>query len=406
MTKRRWLGRVLLALGVVVLVDVTLSLTWLRDGRVGKRPLPPFGVEFDEAQLAILARLAEGETNPGAVTGFDRELGWCVRPGAVHKDSIHVNSRGQRGVREYGAVPAPGALRVACYGDSFVFGDEVPDEYTFQAFLERQAPSVEALNYGVPAYGTDQALLRLRRDGIANARVVVIGLLLENIGRNVNRYRPLWTPRTLSPFSKPRFVLAPDISGVEKLQLVPQPYATPRELALAALDGRILVALAEHEHWRGRPEVATGKWSSLVRLAAGWLAYRERDPRRLWLEQGGEPRRVTLALIEALRDEARAQGAKEVLVLVLPMREELDDYRKTGQAYWTQAVTDLTARGIACIDLVPELAAADARCETDPAHPGLYVAAHFSSVGNEVIALAIERWLVENHLLLPTPLRK
>jgi hypothetical protein len=236
----------------------------------------------------------------------------------------------------------------------------------------------------------------MRRDGIANARVVVIGLLLENIGRNVNRYRPLWTPRTLSPFAKPRFVLE---HGT--LRVVPQPYATSRELALDARDGKILEVLAEHEHWRGKPDVVLGTKSTLARLAAGWLAYRERDPRRLWLDVEGEPRRLTLALIEALRDEARTRGAKEVLVLVLPMREELAEYRKSGRAYWTQAVADLTARGIACIDLAPELAAAVARCEADPARPSVYVAAHFSSVGNEVVALAIERWLIENRLLLP-----
>lgn len=394
---RVFLLRTLLALASVAALDIALSLTWLRDGRVGKRPLPPFGIELDAPQLAVLTRLESGEANPNTVTRFDRELGWCVRANAVHANgTIHMNARGQRSVREYSDVPAPGTLRVACFGDSFTFGDEVPDEYTFETFLERRAPSVEALNYGVSAYGTDQALMRMRREGIDHARVVVIGLLLENIGRNVNRYRPLWTPRTLSPLAKPRYILE---NGA--LQLVAQPFASGRDFALAVRAGTVLEQLAEHEYWSGRPQVWTGRLSSIGRLAAGWIAYRDRDPRRLWLDQEGEPRRVTMELIATFQAQARALGAKEVLVLMLPMREELDVYRRSGQAYWKAALADLSARGIECIDLAPDLAAEDARCEKDPAHPTLYKASHLSSVGNQVVALALEKWLIENHLLLP-----
>ena len=388
--------RLAIAIGALAVVDVVLSLTWLSEGRVGKRPLPPFGVELDAQQLAVLARLESGEQNPSTVTEFDRELGWCVRPLSTHADgTMHINAKGQRGVREYADRPALGTLRLACFGDSFTFGDEVPDDYSFEAFLERHAPKVEALNYGVSAYGTDQALLRMRRDGIAHARVVVVSLLLENIGRNVNRYRPLWTPRTLSPLAKPRFIFR-----ANALELLPQPFADGREFARAVRAKTVFDAMAEHEYWRGRPELWTGTKSSLGRLAAGWFAYRERDPRRLWLDSNGEPRRVTMALIDAFQAEARALGAKEVLVLVLPMREELDVYRKSGNAYWSATLAEFAARGVTCIDLAPELAAEDARCEQDPAHPTLYVSAHLSSVGNQVVALAIEKWLIDNQLLL------
>ncbi len=398
MSKTRvFLKRAVLALTSLVVLDVVSSLTWLREGRVGKRPLPPFGVQLDAPQLAVLARLEAGEVNPNTVIGWDRELGWCVRPLAEHpREKIHINARGLRALRDYDERPAPGKLRLACFGDSFTFGDEVDDELTYEAFIERIAPSVEALNFGVSAYGTDQALMRMQREGVAGARVAVIGLLLENIGRNVNRYRPLWTARTLSPLAKPRFVL--EEGG---LKLIAQPYATGREFALAVRSGDVRGDLSEHEYWRDRPAVWTGRYSSLGRLAAGWFAYRERDPTRLWLDKDGEPRRVTMALIEAFRAQARAAGAKEVLVLILPMREELDLYRKSGQEYWSEALADFASRGIECLDLAPALAAEDARCEKDPTHPVLYVAAHLSSFGNQVIALEIEKWLIANHLLLP-----
>ena len=51
-----------------------------------------------------------------------------------------------------------------------------------------------------PEPGPDQALRRAA---------------LENIGRNVNRYRPLWHPNSGATGAKPRFVLSGDaLAGV------------------------------------------------------------------------------------------------------------------------------------------------------------------------------------------------
>ena len=382
-------ARALLGLGVLAVVDIGLSLSVLRGGMLGKRPLPPFGVEFDPAQEKILARLESGDVEE-RITVFDRELGWCARPGSVSASGgTHINSRGMRGRREYTALPQADRLRLACFGESFTFCDEVPDESTWPAILERSAPTLEALNFGVPAYGTDQALLRMRREGIHGASVVVLGLLLENIGRNVNRYRPLWNPRTQSPLAKPRFVLAG-----ERLELVPQPFESPFELARAAREGSMLAALAEHEYWSGRPRLWTGHASSIARLAAGFFAYRERDPRRLWLDESGEPRRVTLALVESFRAEAAALGARDFLVLLFPMREEFADYLAEDRGYWSDLPRLLRARGLECLDLAPALAA-----ETGAAPSSLYKLAHLSEAGNEVVARELRDWLVRRQHL-------
>ena len=58
-----------------------------------------------------------------------------------------------------------GSLRLACFGDSFTFGDEVQDAWCYPAMLEQRNPGLEALNYGVGAYGTDQALLQIHLQG-------------------------------------------------------------------------------------------------------------------------------------------------------------------------------------------------------------------------------------------------
>ena len=381
---RSIVARGLLALAAIALLDIGLSLTVLRAGKLGKRPLPPFGVEFDAAQRAILERLESGDAEE-RVTAFDRELGWCVRPGSASASGeTHINSRGMRGRREYTPLPQAGRLRLACFGDSFTFCDEVRDESAWPAILEQRTKTIEALNFGVPAYGTDQALLRMRREGVHGAKLVVLGLLLENIGRNVNRYRPLWTPRTQSPLAKPRFVL----KG-ERLELVPQPFENAAALARAARDGSILGSLDQDEFWSGRPRLWTGRLSSIARLAAGFFAYRERDPRRLWLDESGEPRRVTLALVDSFRAEATALGARDFLVLLLPMREEFDDYLAEGRGYWSELPRLFSARGIECLDLSVALAA-----ESNAAQSAMYVLAHLSPAGNEVVAREVRDWLV------------
>lgn len=376
------------------LVDAVAGWTLLAHGKLGRRPLPPFGVELDVEQRAAIARLTQKPRPPQGLHAFDAELGWCVRPSSSDSTGmVHVNAAGQRGQRDYTALPAAGVRRVACFGDSFTFGDEVQDEFTYPAFLERLEPGIEALNYGVPAYGTDQALLRMRREGIAGARTVVFTLLLENIGRNVNRFRPLWTPRTLAPLCKPRFVL----EGTA-LRVLPQPFATPEEFERAIESGAHLTAIGEHEYWLDRPRLGWARHSSIARLIGGFVAYRARSPEQLWRDVDGEPRRLTLALVEAAKHDATQRGAAEFLVLVLPMREELERYVAGGPAYWTDVAESLRARGIDAIDMAPALADEQRLLDASPSPDGsggptLWVAAHLSSVGNQRIAREVLAWM-------------
>lgn len=385
------LARAGLAFGLLAALDIGLSLTLLRNDRVGVRPMPPFGALTDPEQLAALERIEGGEESPTGVTEFDRELGWCVRAGAASANGrTHVTDQGLRGVRSYAPAPAPGTLRLACFGDSFTFGDETSDGETWEAQLEMLDARIEALNFGVPAYGTDQALLRMRREGIRGAHAVVVGLLLENIGRNVNRYRPLWYPRTQTPLAKPRLWL-----DGERLEVAAQPFASARELAAAVRVGSVIERIAAHEYWLDRPAVPTGRWSSLVRLACGFLAYRERDPERLWLDGDGGPRRVTIALLEAFRREALAAGARECVVIVMPMKQEFEEYVRTGRAYWSPVLAELAARGIPHLDAAAALAAEEARLASESRPESVFAVAHLSPLGNQVLARALLSWLSE-----------
>ncbi len=391
--------RAALALAALVLLDVALRLGPARDGELLGLVLPPFGRPEHANQRAWLALHASGapERGPGA---FDAELGWTWRPGAVFDDGrASVGAGGARGARVYAERPPPGVLRVLTFGDSFTFGDAIPDEATFQAILERRRPGWEVLNYGVSGYGTDQALLRFRREGPGRgARVVAIGLMLENIGRNVNRYRPLWSPSSGFSSTKPRFALE---EGA--LRLVPQPYARLEELVAGVADGSVLERVRQHEHWIDRPRVPFGRLSVLLRAGAALVAQRERSVPRLWSDPAGEPFRVTVALLEAFRREALAGGADEAVVLVFPQVPDLERAR-AGDSYWGGLLEELERREVPCIDLAPALLASwRALGDVDP-RDTLYYGYHLSQLGNDVVARELERWIdARPALSSPTP---
>ena len=264
-------------------------------------------------------RLRKQPTRPGPST-FSSRYGWWNAPGTrgeQHGDTIVINDVGARSRRNLTDAPPPGALRVVCYGESFTFGSEVADGESWPAQLEEQSQgSLEVWNLAVGGWGTDQALLRFRdtREALA-PDIVLLGLLSENIGRNVNRLRPAyWRAGGSQPMPKPRFLLQ---DGV--LELLPQPYATELELFEAAVDGSLGLDLAPHEGWAPS--------STPSRFWNWWRDFRvdrERAPwRRLW-EERSEAYEVTVALIEAFAAEAAAIDARFGVVLY-PTEADVED---------------------------------------------------------------------------------
>ncbi len=383
--------RILVALAIaLVLADGSISLFMIRDGVFLDIPLPPFGEITHPRQRGWLKGLGAAEQT--GIGRFDADLGWTWAPSTYTADGkFEINSLGARGPKEYGPRPEEGKRRIVTFGDSFTFGDEIPDRFTYQYIIEAIRPEFEAINFGVSGYGTDQALLRYRRLGRElDAEVVVIGILLENIGRNVNRYRPLWNPSTGFCATKPRFVL--EGTGGE-LRLLVQPFQTREELRTAILEETVLDLVADHEYWVGRPSVPTGKLSSLVRIAAGFGAHRRRSPASLWQARGEEPFRVTLALLEAFHREALANGARLAPILIFPSKEDLRDWSLQDKTYWNGLHAELARRSIPFVDPIPALTARQRELDADPELGSLYFGGHLSSVGNSVVARELLAWI-------------
>ncbi|MCZ6593914.1 MAG: SGNH/GDSL hydrolase family protein [Bacteroidetes bacterium] len=131
-----------------------------------------------------------------------------------------------RSLREYSFEIPQGITRIAVFGDSFTECVDVRNEEAWPYLIEKSCENYEVLNFGVRAYGTDQSLLRYRRDArIFNPKIVLIGFMIENIRRNVNRYRPFYEHNTGGLGVKPRFLTKGD-----SLVLLPNPITSSRKL--------------------------------------------------------------------------------------------------------------------------------------------------------------------------------
>ncbi|TAJ24414.1 MAG: hypothetical protein EPO68_01415 [Planctomycetota bacterium] len=394
--RSKFARRAVFALALFFAVDLVGGYV-LRSGRATWRALPPFGATTNAAQRAWLAHQLEparagaaAQELVGNTVEFDGQLGWCNAAGSSSADGrARYGAAGARGAREYARERANGATLWTTFGDSFTHGDGLANDETWQHLVEARRAEVQVANFGVGGYGVDQALVRYRRDGRPLAPDVVwIGLMLEDVGRHVNRYRPLYHPNSPTCAAKPRFIVdsglpagtaapgaVPLATAAAALRPIAIPYDTREKLVAAIESGAILGQLAHHEGWPNRWP-SWSRHSALLSLAAGWQFYRSVDAERLWT-QPSEARLVSLALLRRFHDEARADGARAV-VLVYPRRQELALAREGGTRWWTEPLGALAREGVPVLDLSDALAASsdelDALYQPD-GHPSIRAAA-------------------------------
>lgn len=395
---KRWkrAGLVLGSLALLLAVsDVVLARWFIEDDQFRGRPLPPFRAVATTAQRAWLARQQDelaGRVPPDPTGTFDAELGWTNRPSSRSLDGrVSFNSLAARGPREYARARPSGARRIVAFGDSFTFGDEVADGDDWPAQLEARDPAFEVMNFGVAGYGTDQALMRYRRDGKSrDADVALLGMLVENIGRNVNRYRPLYYPSSASCGAKPRFYL-----DKGTLRAVPLPFTERAELVASIADGSVIERLAEHEYWGEHQDVGLLRHSALGRIACAFDAYSARQPQRLWRNESGEPFRVTVAILDQFCREAKASGAETALVVLFPRQAELESLEAEGAPYWHTLHEALRQRSIDFVDVSQPLLSAWHPSDGS-ANGAIFQGGHLSRTGNRIVAETLRAWYAEH----------
>ena len=204
-SSRIFLWTLLLAIPLAGFELLGFTLTKLRPGLFDRRE-------------AFLSRLRPEDFERFKQQAASDTLGWDNlvsqirrRPNCMGVDITYTYDQDR--LRVHSAAPARDAV-VLVAGDSYTHGDEVADSESFPAQLERIL-QVPVANFGVGGYGPEQALLKLEGliDRFPRARVVVLAIAYEDVGRMVNSYRPVFVSTSI-PFGLKPYVLDGEFHGL------------------------------------------------------------------------------------------------------------------------------------------------------------------------------------------------
>lgn len=322
---------------------------------------------------------------------LDSVLGWRYRAGFASA-SDHVNAQGLRARRDYAASPPPSTLRVAAFGDSFVYGNEVSDGDAWTTLLEACGNDLEILNYGVGGYGLDQAYLRFVREGMTlRPSVVLIGFTPDDLRRIVNVYRRFISTLEL-PLAKPRFLLGPR----QSLTLVPNPLAGPDAYRRLLEHPLTVRELGKLDAWYSPTIYENPLYDYLATLRvahalAQRVSRRYLDADRLFVGDLFNDRSSTFALqVAVLRAFSAAvldRGAVPAIVM-MPDHASIDRMRGGAVPSYQPLTKALVDQGLTVWD------GADAfRGVSVPVSSLFASGGHYNAAGNRVLA----NWL-ETHL--------
>lgn len=342
---------------------------------------------------------------PPDLEGYDRFLasrdpllGWPDPAASSEGELASDGTRRDPGFPEPEEAPAC----VAVFGDSFTWGDEVGAGESYPAALGRSL-GCRVANFGVPGYGTDQALLRYRDRVRSDAPVVVLGHYSGDIIRNVNRYRGFLTNTGFG--MKPRF----RIGSEGELELIPP----------ADLSARQMRELGEHPEWLPHEFFFPGGEAGIVRrkLPFTATAISVLGHYRLQARLNGVPSyqafyapdhpsralEVTAGIARAFAQTARARGQHPILVLV-PDEKDLIQAQSGLPLPYEPLIERAEAAGIEVVDGArAALAALDGRAPC-----ALYTrcgGAHFNPEGYAVLAQGL-RSPIEGVLPIDAPDRR
>lgn len=313
-------------------------------------------------------------------------LGWNVV--ANYRSKQHkINAQGLRSDHEYSRRAQKNIIRVAAFGDSFVYGNQVSNQDAWVTVLENEFKNIEALNYGVPGYGTDQAFLRYKSEGNElSPEIILICFTPVNLRRAVNRYRRFISLKELA-FFKPRFIL--DKNG--KIKLLESPINTENDYKRLIQKPDRILEIGKHDQWYEKAiyENPFYDYSATVRLVtAVWLRIYNRylEPDRLIkgdvFNKTSEAFKVQSQVIERFVNVVKKDGLVPVVVL-LPDYDSIQDVRNGSRAIYTPLVTYLKQKNILYKDTLKAFLKQNKNEKVDA---WFVRGGHYSPAGNKIVA--------------------
>ena len=323
---------------------------------------------------------------------IEPNLGWITTPSS---NQGH-NRQGLRADSDYTPVPGPGIRRFAAYGDSFTYCAEVSLDNCWTHRLENLAPRAEALNFGVPAYAPDQAWIRYQHGGTAwRPCAVLVGHMVENINRVVNRFRPFYSAiENDIPLAKPRYIIDND-----QLVLLPSPARGPDELKDPVW---VKTNLGPRDAWYFPGTFVANPLDplELVRLARTVWYQRSRPESLLywnpeWADRvyrpGTEAFDVLTAVLLGFSSQVHTDGATPV-VLVFPLKDEIAAFRDYGSKTHGPLLDVLVQNGVQVVDLTDALGKEARHQDLDT-----LIGNHLRPQGNEIVARTLAEELPRPH---------
>lgn len=363
-----------LALGLCSLVGEVMVRALCRrdaDGNYFYRRvrLLPYRTPVEDRRKHIETYLRSGSRN------WDPQLGWR------HEQPIRTGKQ----PKVYAKRPAPGVLRVCILGDSFTYGAEVAYEdswgYVLQESLRRRGTQVEVLNFGVGAYGMDQAYLRWEAEASQySPALVIFGILpVAMVRRNGDMLR-INRPMEGIPFTKPRFV-----EDGDGLRVVNQP-TLPPERILGVMENLSDWPLMRYEFFHDAEDYERRFYhaSKLITLAV--QAFQGKHRHEATLERELALHGLSLRITRAFRDSVEATGA-DFVVVHFPDKRSLLAVRR-GKPMVHAAFLERVAAEFRYIDTTAALSRAGEATSLDALFaPG----GHYGPAGNRVAASVIEK---------------
>ncbi len=250
---------------------------------------------------------------------FDPDLGWRYR-NSIRSTGCNKNLLGMRGRTDSPTRSSSHSVRVAAFGDSFVYGSEVDAHESWPCQLESLETGIEMLNFAVGGYGTDQAYLMYDKYGKqSNPHIILIGFTAVQVARNVNVYRRFLSTKEIM-FVKPRFVLSPD----GNIELLRSPIQLEAEYWKYYEQPELITELGTHDYWY-TPLIYRNPlydYSMTVRIFSQLLTVLDRKilTRKRIVENGrlnskSEAFEITTKILRLFYEKVRESGSVPIIIL-------------------------------------------------------------------------------------------
>jgi len=245
----------------------------------------------------------------------------------------------------------------------------------------------------VSGYGIDQAYLRWEKvKHNFKPDFVIFGVQLENTKRNLNIIRPLYSPITNIPFSKPRFLF-----GKNKLSLLENPSNSINDI-VDILNKFEDWELKNHEgfYYQDNYQSSFIYHSQLISFVSSALSRIIGEHE--YYSNGNESFNLTTQIINRFKLSVEKKGAQFIIVH-LPVINDftLSNYLFSQIFYHQNLIYENLMNEIKEIADLIEIYPFLEKWIEDNSTSELFMSRHYSPIANELIAKRIYNYLILNY---------